>query len=203
MEGLILKALKAENPARRDVRSDLDLNPSLKDVYRLPENPRAASVLVPLVQREHGMSVILTQRAEHLPTHKGQVAFPGGKLEPFDTDAVDCALRETEEEIGLTRDVVNVVGKLDPYLTSTGFAVTPIVGIIKQKFELTPDPREVDAVFEVPFDVLMSEDGLRQESQEFGGHERYFYAMNWDGFYIWGVTAAILSGFRELVQAAK
>lgn len=203
MEEIVLKALKPGNPARREVRSDLDLNPSLQGVYQLPKDPRAAAVLVPLVQREEGLSVILTQRAEHLPTHKGQVAFPGGKLENFDKDVVDCALRETEEEIGLSRDFVNVIGTLDPYLTSTGFAVTPIVGIIKQAFTLTPDPREVDAVFEVPFEILMSDNGLRQESQVFGGHERYFYAMNWDGFYIWGVTAAILSGFRELVQAAK
>ncbi|MET3130852.1 8-oxo-dGTP pyrophosphatase MutT (NUDIX family) [Oxalobacteraceae bacterium GrIS 1.11] len=160
-----------------------------------------ASVLVPLVLREDGLTILLTQRTDHLSQHAGQVSFPGGRVEPTDTSAVDTALRETEEEVGLARRHVDVLGILPDYYTGTGFCVTPVVGLIAPPFELRADPSEVAEIFEVPLAFLM--DGLNHQrlSADLPFGRRSFYAMPYQRFYIWGATAGMLRNLFHFLRA--
>ena len=123
---------------------------SLNGVVPVPTSFRPAAVLVPLVRREAGITVLLTQRTEDMPSHAGQIAFPGGRTQTEDADAKATALRETEEEVGLSRTFVDVIGAVDPYRTGTGYEITPVVGIVTPGFTIHADPREVADVFEVP-----------------------------------------------------
>ena len=130
----------------------------MSDGYRLPGRegePRSAAVLVPIVNRPDGLAVLFTERSVDLPDHPGQISFPGGRIEPGDADAVAAALREAEEEIGLPRDRVTLLGRLADYETVTGYRVTPIVGWVEPPFPLKPDPVEVADVFEVPLSFLL------------------------------------------------
>lgn len=177
------------------VRGDHDLNPDMRPQGTL----RAAAVLVPLVMRPAGMTVLLTQRTDHLHAHAGQISFPGGMLDPEDRDAADAALRETEEEVGIARDFVELIGRLDTYVTRTGFEVTPLVGLVRPGFALAPDTFEVAEVFEVPLGFLIDPANHRRESRVFGGSTRYFYAMPWERHYIWGATAGMLVNLSEVL----
>src|SRR4030088_1618714 len=128
---------------------------SLNGVVPVPETFRPAAVLVPLVRREPGMTVLLTQRTDDMPSHAGQIAFPGGRRQDGDADAVATALRETEEEGGLTRRFIDVIGSVDHYRTGTGYEITPVVGIVTPGFTTRADPREVADVFEVPLEHFL------------------------------------------------
>jgi 8-oxo-dGTP pyrophosphatase MutT (NUDIX family) len=161
---------------------------------------RAAAVLVPLVDRPDGMGVLLTLRNASLPHHAGQISFPGGRIEEGDASAAATALRETEEEIGLARDSVEIVGRLDDYITGTGFLVAPIVGLVRPPYALRPDPAEVEAVFEVPLAHFLDPANHRRESRVFNGVERRFYAMPYGDKYIWGATAAMLMNLYDLLR---
>jgi 8-oxo-dGTP pyrophosphatase MutT (NUDIX family) len=161
--------------------------------------PVAASVLVPLVMRDDGLWVLLTQRTAHLRDHAGQISFPGGRAEPEDIDAVATALRETEEEVGLDRRHIEVIGVLPSYTTVTSYVVTPVVALVDPGFTLTVDPGEVAAAFEVPLGFLMTPAHHRRHSIELGGVQRQFLSMPWQGrdaanppHFIWGATAAML-----------
>lgn len=168
-----------------------------------PHPLRAAAVLVPLVERPGGFTVLLTRRTDHLQHHAGQVSFPGGRVEPFDDGPVDTALREAEEEIDLLRGQVEVAGFLDPYQTVTGFLVTPVVGFVRPPLKLRPDPEEVAEVFELPLDVVLDVRNHQRHSREFRGQERHFYVLPYRHHYIWGATAAMLVGFaRRLTTPA-
>ena len=169
------------------------------DLANLPKGRtlRPAAVLVPIVQHPHGETIILTQRTEHLNSHSGQVAFPGGKVEAEDTGPVDTALRETEEEIGLHRDHVDVVGALDVYETGTGFAITPIVGLVTPGFTLVPDDNEVAEVFEVPMAFFMDSANHTMQSSTWQGAVRHYYDMPYNGFRIWGATAGMLVNLHD------
>jgi 8-oxo-dGTP pyrophosphatase MutT (NUDIX family) len=158
-----------------------------------------AAVLVPLVTRAEGLTVLLTQRTQHLAAHAGQIAFPGGKQEPSDTDAVAAALRETEEEVGLTRDHVEVVGRLDTYVTSTGFQVTPVVGLVRVPYPLKPDPVEVAEVFEVPLAFILDAANHQRHSREVNGRHRVFYVLPYEQRYIWGATAGMLVNLAQVL----
>ncbi|MCF4165018.1 CoA pyrophosphatase [Zavarzinia compransoris] len=171
---------------------DFDLNPDLRAVVPTDRSLRPAAVLVPLVEREPGLTVLLTRRTEHLKNHAGQVSFPGGRIEPEDRDPVHAALREAEEEIGLDPGLVSIGGYLDSYETSTGFHVTPVVGFLTPGFELKPDPNEVAEIFEVPLDFLMDPINQQRHSRHYMGVERFFYAMPYGEHYIWGATAGML-----------
>jgi 8-oxo-dGTP pyrophosphatase MutT (NUDIX family) len=161
--------------------------------------PAAAAVLVPLVVRADGLHVLLTQRTAHLRDHAGQISFPGGRCEPEDVDAVATALRETEEEVGLDRRHVEVIGALPVYTTVTSYAVTPVVALVEPDFVLNIDPSEVAEAFEVPLDFLMTPAHHRRHSIVLGGVQRQFLSMPWPGleagnppYFIWGATAAML-----------
>lgn len=163
----------------------------------------AASVLVPLVQRPDGLHLLLTRRTDHLSAHAGQISFPGGRAEPEDASAIDTALRETEEEIGLARSHIDVIGLLPDYVTSSGYQVTPVVGLVHPPFELAPDPNEVADVFEVPLAFLM--DGMNHQrlSVELpeGEGRRHFYAIPYGPHFIWGATAGMLRNLFHLLRA--
>ncbi len=177
-------------------RGDQDLNPGMTPIPPIKE----AAVLVPLVDRPEGMTVLLTHRTSHLANHAGQVSFPGGRVDDGDGDFEDTALRETHEEIGLERTHVRIIGRLDTYLTRTGFAVTPVVGLIEPPFELAPDPFEVAEVFEVPLCFLLDPANHQLCSREFEGVTRYFYAMPYGRHYIWGATAGMLMNLYEFLR---
>ena len=182
-------------------RSDFDLNPDIRAKQISTHRQRPAAVLCALRPGPDGIRVVLTQRAGHLNQHAGQVAFPGGKIDPGDPSARHAALREAEEEIGLTPDRVQILGTLDPYLTSTGFHVTPVVAHIDPDFVAVPDPAEVDEVFEPPLDFLMDPANRVRHHHDRLGYRRYYYAMPWQGRYIWGATAGMLKGLSDRVSA--
>ncbi len=181
---------------REVLRGDHDLNPWMSP----PSTAlRPAAVLVPLVDHPNGMSVLLTQRTAHLSAHAGQISFPGGRIEEHDPDAVAAALRETEEEVGLARERVSVVGRLDSYVTGTGFEITPIVGIVAPPFALAIDPYEVAEAFEVPLAFILDRKNHQRVERESAGMRRAFFVLPFEGRNIWGATAGILVNLAEVL----
>lgn len=159
-----------------------------------------AAVLVPLVERPDGMTVMLTKRTPHLAHHPGQISFPGGRLEDDDRgDFTTCALRETEEEVGLDRHLVRILGRLDDYITGTGFMVTPLVGLIQPGFSLSPDSFEVAEVFEVPLAFILDQANHQLQHREVMGRQRPFWALTWNDKLIWGATAGILINLSDVL----
>lgn len=172
---------------------------SLNGLVSAPETWRPAAVLVPLVRRAPGLTVLLTQRTDDMPSHAGQIAFPGGRQQKEDKDAVATALRETEEEVGLERRFVDVIGALDRYRTGTGYEITPVVGIVEPGFATHADPREVADVFEVPLAHFLDERNHRIDSRVWQGRERRYYAMPFGKRYIWGATAGMLKNLHFIL----
>ena len=169
----------------------------------------SASVLVPLVLRDE-LTVLLTQRTDHLNDHPGQISFPGGRAEEVDPDPVATALREAHEEIGLEPFEVEVLGSLPTYTTSTGFIVTPVVGLVQPQATLRPDPFEVAEVFEVPLAWLMNPANHQRHAFEFRGATREFFSIPWQAsdasgatrrYFIWGATAAMLRNLYRFLAA--
>jgi 8-oxo-dGTP pyrophosphatase MutT (NUDIX family) len=183
--------------------------PELTDESRAYDRSKAlreAAVLVPLVERDDGLTVLLTQRNANLSSHAGQVSFPGGSREAGDADRIDTALRETEEEVGLHRDFVEVLGSLPDYITGTGFHVSPVVGLIRDGFTLRPDAREVAEIFEVPLAFLMDPSHHERRLLRWVDGERIFYAMPFPKesgghHFIWGATAGMLRNLYHLLAA--
>ena len=171
--------------------------------------PTHAAVLVPLVLRET-LTVLLTQRTDHLTDHPGQISFPGGRTEDADTDATATALREAREEIGLVPTHVDVLGSLPTYTTGTGFIVTPVIAFVRPTFTLQADPFEVAEIFEVPLPFLMSPANHHRHAVDLGGERREFLSMPWPGhdeqgqarrYFIWGATAAMLRNLYRFLAA--
>lgn len=182
---------------RRELQSDRELNPGLVSPPSTALRP--AAVLVPLVDHAHGMSVLLTQRTAHLSAHAGQISFPGGRIEAQDPDPETAALRETEEEVGLPRERVSVIGRLDTYLTGTGFEITPVVGIVAPPFPLAIDPFEVAEAFEVPLSYILDRRNHQRVERQSGAHRRVFFVLPYQGRNIWGATAGILVNLAEVL----
>ncbi|WP_414695054.1 CoA pyrophosphatase [Phenylobacterium sp.] len=178
------------------MNSDFDLNQNWR-----PADPAApltlAAVLVPLVERAEGVTVLLTRRSDSLRNHTGQIALPGGRRDPGET-LWQTALREAEEEIGLDRGFVDLVGLSSPYRTGSNYLVTPVVGFVRPGFTLTPNPGEVADIFETPFGYLMDPDNYEQhEWTNPQGATRRFYATTHEDRYIWGATAGMLRALYE------
>jgi 8-oxo-dGTP pyrophosphatase MutT (NUDIX family) len=161
----------------------------------------AAAVLVPIIVRDSGMTVLLTQRTDHLRDHAGQVSFPGGRCEAGDATAVFTALREAQEEVGVEPAQVEVLGCLPEYLTSTGFRVTPVVGLVTPPLNLRLDDFEVAEVFEPPLEFLLDPANHRRDKVEHEGSLREYWAMPWKGYYIWGATAGMLVSLHRFLCA--
>ncbi|MEG9861022.1 MAG: CoA pyrophosphatase [Parvularculales bacterium] len=160
-----------------------------------------AAVLVPVVERPAGPVVLLTRRAETLPQHSGQIAFPGGKINGIEETPTNAALRETKEEIGLDRSFIEVAGFLDMHTVGSGFSITPVVGFVRSGFTLCLDAGEVDEVFEVPLSFLMNPSNHQHHKVERNGVRRCFYAIPYEDYNIWGATAGILRNLYERVFA--
>ena len=188
-------AVEGERP-----RGDHDLNPDLYDpgLRLIP-----AAVLVPIVDRSAEPTVLLTRRTDHLNDHAGQISFPGGRVDPGDADAEAAALRETSEEVGLNASAVRLVGRLDTYVTRTGFEVTPVVGLVSPPLTLRLDEFEVAEVFEVPLAFILDHGSRRTHSRVFEGKQRFFYAYPYGDHYIWGATAGMLSNLAEVLNGAQ
>ena len=200
LEKLARSRLLANPPILNEPQSpgDDDLNP---DIGRFAANLRHAAVLIPIVARSP-LSVILTERTEHLSAHAGQIAFPGGKVETHDASPLAAAMREAREEISLDPVFIEPLGYLPPYRTGTGFIITPAVALVRPGFRLIADPAEVADVFEVPFAFLMDEANHKIDSRVWRGAERRFYAMPYGERYIWGATAGIIRTlYRRLFSA--
>ena len=168
---------------------------------RLQTGRRPAAVLMPILGAQSGrLRLLLTQRTEHLRDHAGQISFPGGGLKPGE-DPLSAALREAEEEIGLSRAAVDVFGEMPQYHTGTGFSVSPMVGFIAEGVDLRPDPGEVADIFEVPLDFLMDPNNMRHETRYYRGAWRSFLAIPWSGRYIWGATAGMLAQLSRILAS--
>jgi len=178
-------------------RGDYDLNPGHRPTGAL----KPAAVLVPLVTHNSGMTVLLTQRTDHLHDHAGQVSFPGGRVDDGDGDALEAALRETEEEVGIASDMIEIVGRLDDYVTGTGYLVTPVVGLLAPPIETEADPFEVADIFEVPLEFIVDPENRGRKSLTWEGKLRHFYAMEYGERYIWGATAGMLVNLSEILES--
>ncbi len=181
-------------------RGDLDLDPVLWERAGVSAT-KPAAVLVPIIDRSEPM-VLLTLRTAELASHAGQVAFPGGKIDPDDESPVAAALREATEEIGLAPVLIEPIGYLDLYLTFSGFRILPTVARVKPDFTLTLNPWEVTETFEVPLDFLMTPANHQRKTRDWKGIARDYYAMQFENRYIWGITAGILRNLYERVYGA-
>jgi 8-oxo-dGTP pyrophosphatase MutT (NUDIX family) len=190
----------AANPASAPTAFDHVVGPVSPAMRAQLERPDLqAAVLVGLVERPSGISLLLTERARHLKNHAGQVAFPGGRAEPGDAGPVATALREAHEEIGLEPSVVEVVATIDPQITGTGFRVTPVVGFVGSAFEPVPDPGEVAEVFEMPLQFALDEANLVRREWERSGTRFRGYEYVYAGHRVWGATAAMIIRLRKII----
>ncbi|MBT3553366.1 MAG: CoA pyrophosphatase [Rhodospirillaceae bacterium] len=204
---IILERLDNFEPGAKPVSNDnalagAKLEPGHDHWVRGNGTLKPAAVLVPLVTHEDGLTVLLTKRTEHLNNHAGQISFPGGRVDEADRDARHTALRETEEEIGLGSNAIEVIGRLADYVVGTGYLVSPIVGLVEPPFRLKPHPGEVAEVFEVPLDYVLDPDNFERHSREYEGTERFYYAVTWNDYYIWGATAGMLRHLSSIVWRA-
>ena len=188
-------------------RGDFDLNPEIKSELitdmRSGVALRPAAVMVGLLERENGLHVLLTKRTDDLEHHPGQISFPGGHIDDGDIDATAAAIRETFEETGIGRENINVIGRLDTYITRTGFSIVPVIGHIFGSFDLHPDPKEVAEIFEVPLAHFMDPTNHQLLERNFEGNIRKFYAMPYGDYYIWGATAGMLFNLYEVLAIEK
>jgi 8-oxo-dGTP pyrophosphatase MutT (NUDIX family) len=185
------------DPSVIPVRGDHDADPVMRKIAEV-RPIRPAAVLVPIVDHPEP-AVLLTQRAQHLPDHPGQVSFPGGKIDDGDADPCASALREAEEEIGLDRRHIEPLGYLDLYMTTLGYRIVPVIARVKPGFSLKLNPSEVDATFEVPLDFLMDQSNVQRHSRDWQGMTRHYYAITFGERYIWGVTAGILRNLYDRI----
>lgn len=185
-------------PCGRNSRSDDDLNPDMPFPL-LEKELKPAAVLVPIIDRETGPTVLLTQRVETLRAHAGQIAFPGGRLDAPDEPPLQAALRETQEEVGLEPERIEVIATLDCYRTCTGYNITPVVGIVQPDFSLKLQETEVADAFEVPLSHLIDPARRRRDSRVFLGAPRFFYAIPYGQRYIWGATAGIIVNLADVL----
>lgn len=201
MQNNLISKLRAAVSNTAVASSDFDLNPD----YDPPENRilRPAAVLIGVTAFDDHPRVVLTQRSSHLKHHPGQIAFPGGKQDQTDQDAVACALREAREEIGLPSEHVDILGTIAPHETVTGFQVTPVVGLITRDFDPTPEEGEVAEVFAPPLSFLAAPLNYSVQQRRWRGQWRNYYTVPFGPYYIWGATARILRGLAEQMAQSE
>lgn len=208
MKGLLALAplrLRSAPPVAGDVISrprgegslDHALDPGLAQGLPDEASLKPAAVLVPIVDRQEGATMLLTQRAAALRNHSAQIAFPGGRIDQEDSGPVETALREAEEEIGLDRRHVTPLGFLDAYITGTGYRIVPVVARVEPRFELSINLEEVDEAFETPLSFLMNAANHQTHGKFWNGRHRSYYAMPWGDRYIWGATAGIIRNLHD------
>ena len=190
--------------------AEQEINPNVPGSYRDDGNAveifgltgplTPAAVLVALIERSAGMTVLLTRRAESLSSHGGQISFPGGRVEQDDGAPVRTALREAEEEIGLAPSHVEILGRLANYVVGTGYRITPVVGFVDPAQRFVRDEREVAEIFEVPLDIVMERENYRQEHMRVKNIDRSYYVLPYGGYRIWGATASILLNLCETLS---
>jgi 8-oxo-dGTP pyrophosphatase MutT (NUDIX family) len=185
------------DPSITPKRGDHDVDPVMAKIAAV-RPIRPAAVLVPIIDHSKP-TVLLTQRAQHLPDHAGQVSFPGGKIDAGDESPLASALREADEEIGLTHDFIEPLGYLDLYMTTLGYRIVPVLARVKPGFALTLNTSEVDATFEVPLAFVMDQANVQRHAREWQGMMRHYYAITFGERYIWGVTAGILRNLHERI----
>ena len=188
-----------ETILQKKLVQDYDLVAPQNDAYNLPiysdkvfDFLKPAGVLVPIVERDGDLNLILTRRSAKLAEHSGQVAFPGGRKDAEDFDLKQTALREAHEEIGLEEKYVDVIGAGDNYQTNSGYVVKPILGFVEPRANFRKNEGEVADIFEIPFSYAFDVKNQKQEFFKNAGETRYYYAINYDGHFVWGVTAAII-----------
>ena len=188
-------------------RGDHSLNPEMASELKAGIQSgialRPAAVMVGLLERANGLHILLTRRTDELEHHPGQISFPGGHIEDDDIDATAAAIRETFEETGIGRKNINIIGRLDTYVTRTGFSIVPVIGHIFGSFDLRPDPKEVAEIFEVPLAHFMDPANHQLLQRNFAGNIRKFYAMPYGDYYIWGATAGMLFNLYEVLAIEK
>jgi 8-oxo-dGTP pyrophosphatase MutT (NUDIX family) len=191
-----MRAEREIGPHHGSDYGDHRLNPELRDMI-VRDGLRDAAVLIPVVDRREEATVLLTQRTDKLRSHSGQVAFPGGRIDPADASAEDAALRETFEEIGLAREMIEVIGRMPDYVTGSGYRIVPVLGVVTPPFDLVVNEDEVAAAFEVPLAFLMTAANHNRESRLWKERERFYYTMPYGDRFIWGVTAGIIRTLYE------
>ncbi len=180
------------------VEGDHVLNPDFQNEV-VERALRPAAVLIPVIERAEGLSVVFTRRTTKLKSHSGQVSFPGGKIDAGDGDARLAALRETHEEVGVAPEAVDVLGQMPDYFTGSGYRISPVIGLVNRDAVFEASPDEVEYIFEVPLSFLMNPDNYRIGTKRFENIDRYFYEIFWEEQYIWGVTAGIVRMFYNRV----
>ncbi len=209
MDAPVLRSFSADDFRRRAAREqgphavelgDHVLNPTIAHLIR-PATLRDAAVLVPVVDRGADSTLLLTKRTEKLRSHSGQIAFPGGRIDPEDASPVHAALREAEEEIGLDASFIEVVGRMPDYVSGSGYRIAPVLATVRPGFLLTLNADEVDDAFEVPLSFLMDPANHHRSSRVWEEQERFFYTMPHGERFIWGVTAGIIRTLWERLYA--
>ena len=193
------RLLRQPDPAA----SENEMRPDWQPEEPFERPPVHAAVLLGLVRREAGLSLLYTERSPQLRAHSGQVAFPGGKIDPTDADAADAALREASEEVGLERSEARVLGYMRRYFTGTNYLITPVVAVVEPSRPFVPNPDEVRSVFEVPLEMLMREESYARVRLRRGVHEYASWQIDHGGFSVWGITANLTRRFRDLALAGE
>ena len=191
LDDFLQRASDRLDPIQGDGRLDEVGDLDFVDEDRI-QSIRPAAVLIPVIPRLEGPTALLTKRPDTMASHPGQVAFPGGKVDPVDVDEVADALREAEEEVGVVPETVDLVARSAPYVTGTAFRITPVIGVLPPDFQAQPDPTEVADVFEAPLDFLFNAANHQTGTAFYKGKHRSYTEMPWQGFRIWGVTAGII-----------
>ena len=194
----LIGSIKSNLSKYESCSSDFDLNPDM--AFNQKSNFLEASVLIPVLTFKKNLEILLTKRSTNLKNHPGQIAFPGGKKEKFDSSPIETALRETEEEVGLSQHLVEIIASLPTHKTATGFIIKPYIGIISQPFEETLRCGEVDEIFTVPFDHILNEENFSIQTRTWNGSQRKYYAVPYGPYYIWGATARIMLNLSQALS---